>query len=63
MCAKSRDFDIAGETRKLPVRGMFYGIGHKPNSGIVAGQIDLDEMGYAKVSTSHCIFFMLYYMC
>lgn len=39
-----------GETRKLPVRGLFYGIGHQPNSGIVAGQIDLDEMGYVKVS-------------
>jgi thioredoxin reductase (NADPH) len=41
----------AGETRKLPVRGLFYGIGHQPNSGIVAGQIDLDEMGYVKVRT------------
>ncbi len=24
---------IAGEKFDLPVRGLFYGIGHKPNSG------------------------------
>ena len=39
----------AGETKKLPVRGLFYGIGHQPNSGIVAGQISLDDMGYVQV--------------
>ena len=39
----------AGEERKLQVRGLFYGIGHMPNSGIVAGQVDLDEKGYVKV--------------
>ncbi|KAK9822163.1 hypothetical protein WJX81_003005 [Elliptochloris bilobata] len=38
-----------GEERKLQVRGLFYGIGHMPNSGIVAGQVDLDEKGYVKV--------------
>lgn len=40
---------MAGEERKLQVRGLFYGIGHMPNSGLVAGQMDLDEKGYVKV--------------
>lgn len=39
----------SGESGKLPVKGLFYGIGHQPNSGIVAGQIDLDDKGYIKV--------------
>lgn len=30
------------------MRGLFYGIGHMPNSGLVAGQVDLDEKGYVK---------------
>lgn len=38
-----------GEKRDLPVKGLFYGIGHQPNSKLVAGQIDLDEAGYVKV--------------
>ncbi len=39
----------AGEGSKLPVKGLFYGIGHQPNSQLVAGQIDLDDHGYVKV--------------
>ena len=31
----------AGETRKLPVRGLFYGIGHTPNSGVLGGQVEM----------------------
>ncbi|DBA65911.1 TPA: hypothetical protein ACH3X2_002936 [Trebouxia sp. C0005] len=38
-----------GEGSKLPVKGLFYGIGHQPNSQLVAGQIDLDQHGYVKV--------------
>ena len=30
------------------MRGLFYGIGHMPNSGLVAGQVDLDEKGYVQ---------------
>jgi thioredoxin reductase (NADPH) len=44
-----------GETQKLAVRGLFYAIGHQPNSEIVRGKIDLDATGYIKVKkgTTH----------
>ncbi|EPG75928.1 thioredoxin-disulfide reductase [Leptospira fainei serovar Hurstbridge str. BUT 6] len=38
----------SGKTRELPVRGLFYAIGHKPNTEIFEGQLDLDETGYIK---------------
>lgn len=38
-----------GEKKDLPVRGLFYGIGHNPNSGFLQGQVDLDEAGYVVV--------------
>ena len=41
----------AGEGRQLPIKGLFYGIGHQPNSTIVKGQIELDEKGYVVVSS------------
>lgn len=41
-----------GEKTQLPVKGLFYGIGHQPNSKLVAGQVELDEAGYVKVSIS-----------
>ncbi|GIM15861.1 hypothetical protein Vretimale_18552, partial [Volvox reticuliferus] len=39
-----------GEKRTLAVKGLFYGIGHTPNSKLVAGQVELDEAGYVKVT-------------
>ena len=39
-----------GEERLLDCRGLFYGIGHKPNTEIVEGQVDLDHAKYVKVS-------------
>lgn len=30
----------------LPVKGLFYGIGHAPNTGLFEGQIELDGAGY-----------------
>jgi thioredoxin reductase len=41
--------NATGEKRDLKVNGLFYGIGHQPNSKLVAGQIDLDAAGYVKV--------------
>lgn len=39
-----------GDKSDLPVAGLFYGIGHQPNSKLVAGQVQLDEAGYVLVS-------------
>jgi thioredoxin reductase (NADPH) len=33
----------------LPVNGLFYAIGHKPNTDIFNGQLHLDETGYVRV--------------
>ena len=38
-----------GSTKDIPVTGAFVAIGHKPNSHLVGGQIDLDEEGYVLV--------------
>ena len=35
-------------TSELDLDGVFIAIGHNPNTGIFAGQIDLDEKGYVK---------------
>ncbi|WP_199036281.1 thioredoxin-disulfide reductase [Glycomyces salinus] len=40
---------ITGETRELPVTGLFIAIGHDPRSELVKGQVELDEAGYVKV--------------
>lgn len=37
---------VTGETRELPVQGLFIAIGHDPRSELVRGQVDLDENGY-----------------
>ena len=36
----------SGVVRSLAVEGVFIAIGHTPNTGLVQGQIDLDENGY-----------------
>ena len=38
-----------GETRTFATDGVFVAIGHKPNTGIFAGQLALDETGYVVV--------------
>jgi thioredoxin reductase (NADPH) len=35
-----------GSERELPVRGLFYAIGHTPNTRLVQGQLQLDAKGY-----------------
>ncbi|XP_062186568.1 thioredoxin reductase NTRC-like [Phragmites australis] len=38
-----------GEESVLEVKGLFYGIGHTPNSQLLQGQIELDSAGYILV--------------
>ncbi len=35
-----------GETGVLPVQGFFVAIGHKPNTEVFAGQLDMNDVGY-----------------
>jgi thioredoxin reductase (NADPH) len=37
---------ITGEERTLAIDGFFVAIGHKPNSDLFKGQLDMDESGY-----------------
>ena len=37
-----------GEKEVIDVTGVFIAIGHKPNTGIFKGQLDMDEVGYLK---------------
>jgi thioredoxin reductase (NADPH) len=39
-----------GETSTLPVTGLFVAIGHRPNSDLFAGVLDMDENGYLVVA-------------
>ena len=41
--------NLTGETKDLPVNGLFVAIGHDPRSELVKGQVELDEAGYVKV--------------
>jgi len=38
-----------GEESVLEARGLFYGIGHTPNSQLLEGQVELDDAGYVVV--------------
>ena len=35
-----------GAEREIPVSGLFFAIGHEPNTGFLGGQLKLDETGY-----------------
>jgi thioredoxin reductase (NADPH) len=37
---------ISGATEELPVKGLFYAIGHTPNTRLVRGQLEVDAHGY-----------------
>jgi thioredoxin reductase (NADPH) len=38
----------SGETRVLETDGLFIGIGHQPNTGLLRGQLELDAAGYVR---------------
>ncbi|HVZ81250.1 MAG TPA: thioredoxin-disulfide reductase [bacterium] len=38
-----------GEEKQMPVTGLFFAIGHTPNTAIFKGQLDMDEVGYLKL--------------
>jgi thioredoxin reductase (NADPH) len=38
-----------GSTEEIKADGIFIAIGHKPNTGVFKGQLDMDETGYLKV--------------
>ena len=35
-----------GETKEMPIEGLFIAIGHKPNSELFAGKLEMDDVGY-----------------
>jgi thioredoxin reductase (NADPH) len=39
----------SGESTHLPVEALFVAIGHRPNTDLVRGQLELDGVGYVKV--------------
>jgi thioredoxin reductase (NADPH) len=39
---------ITGEEREIETQGVFLAIGHRPNTDIVRGMLDLDEVGYIR---------------
>ncbi|KAJ1841452.1 thioredoxin-disulfide reductase [Coemansia sp. RSA 2708] len=43
------------ETRNLDVSGLFYAIGHTPNTAFLGGQLDTDETGYLLVKPGSTI--------
>jgi thioredoxin reductase (NADPH) len=38
-----------GSTRELPLKGVFMGIGHEPNTKIFRGQLEMNDVGYIAV--------------
>src|SRR5574337_833880 len=40
-----------GSTRDLPLKGVFMGIGHEPNTGVFKGQLEMNDVGYLLVKS------------
>lgn len=45
--AKVKD-TVSGEVREIATDGIFMAIGHKPNTDIFKGQLDMDDLGYIR---------------
>jgi thioredoxin reductase (NADPH) len=41
---------VTGVSADLPCDGIFVAIGHRPNTDLFTGQLDLDEQGYIRTS-------------
>lgn len=41
--------NTTGVKKVIPIQGFFLAIGHKPNTDVFKGQLDMDESGYVKV--------------
>jgi thioredoxin reductase (NADPH) len=41
-----------GELSEIPISGLFLGIGHQPNTKMLAGQVDMDGDGFIKTSSN-----------
>ncbi|KAJ3291334.1 thioredoxin-disulfide reductase [Borealophlyctis nickersoniae] len=44
---------VTGEETKLEANGLFYAIGHQPNTEIFKNKLELDEVGYIKVKSNN----------
>lgn len=42
--------NVTGEESTIPITGFFVAIGHKPNTDIFKGWLDMDNVGYLKVT-------------
>ena len=41
---------VTGKVTEIPCAGVFVAIGHRPNTALVAGQLDLDAKGYIRTT-------------
>ncbi len=39
---------VTGEDSELDATGLFVAIGHEPNTALLKGQLEFDDMGYVK---------------